>query len=131
MRETTEGTSASVSTTTDRPAEPEGERSMGRAVLISSVAAAVVVFTAVTLGIGTAIDNYRAGAVLGAFCSAWVGRASARWSRASCKRSTTTGRSPLRKIAADAMRKGTTLVVGLLLFVILAASALQLFVLTR
>lgn len=73
MRETTEGTSASVSTTTDRPAEPEGERSMGRAVLISSVAAAVVVFTTVTLGIGTAIDNYRAGAVLGAFCSAWVG----------------------------------------------------------
>ena len=73
MRETAEGTI--VAPTIEHPgtSEQRRERPMGRAVLIGSIAAAITVFTIVAVGIGATIGNYGAGAVLGAFCAAWVG----------------------------------------------------------
>jgi hypothetical protein len=46
---------------------------VGWTVVAGSVAAMVVVFVVVTLGVGAVSDSYRVGAVLGVFCAAWGG----------------------------------------------------------
>lgn len=76
MRDTATGTASETTFTPQEVTHDEGhdtERRMGRIVAISTIAAAIFVFTIVAVGMGAVMGEMGGGIALGAFCAAWVG----------------------------------------------------------